>query len=182
MNEDNKTRILRPTEPAAPSAASEGTRKVGSPASEPAEERPSQDPSTRMISSHSQRQDEETSAGGNYELAAGWLVVVAGPGRGCTREIYFGMNSIGRGSEERIPLDFGDTTISRESHAYLVFDEKQSGFYIQHGGKSNLVRLNDAPVLAPQPLNNGDVIEIGASKLRFVPLFGEDFKWEAADT
>lgn len=181
MNEDNKTRILRPQEPTATSGASDLTRKVGGDTAKPQEGSRSDDPSTRMISSHSPRQSEEATSGGGYELAAGWLVVIAGPGRGCSREIYYGMNSIGRGAEERIPLDFGDTTISRDAHAYVVFDEKQSDFYIQHGGKSNLVRLNDAPVLAPQPLKNGDVIEIGATKLRFVPLCGEDFKWEASD-
>lgn len=186
MNEDNKTRILRPTPPASsPSEESDTTRNLntashggtGSSGGFDATE-----PSTRVISSRSATRSDEAVEDGGYELAAGWLVVVEGPGRGCSREIYFGMNSIGRGSEERIPLDFGDTTISREAHAYLVFDEKQSDFYLQHGGKSNLVRLNGAPVLSPLPLSNGDTIEIGATKLRFVPLCGDDFTWEASDS
>ena len=72
-----------------------------------------------------------------------------------------------------------DTAISREGHAFIVFDEKQSDFFVQHGGKSNLVRLNGSPVIAPQPLSRGDVLEIGSTKLMFVPLCDEAFNWEA---
>lgn len=178
MNDDNKTRILRPQPPIG--AGDEETRNLKS-AGAHAKHDDEDEPRTRVISSRSPKRSEESNDDGGYELAAGWLVVIEGPGRGCTREIYYGMNSIGRGSGERIALDFGDTTISREAHAYLVFDEKQSDFYLQHGGKSNLVRLNGAPVLAPQPLKNGDTIEIGDTKLRFVPLCGEDFTWEAGN-
>lgn len=183
MNDDeNKTRILRPQPSAAGHAGEDETRTFKASDQDTGSSAPVEDePSTRVISSRSAKRSEDTSDDGGYELAAGWLVVIEGPGRGCTREVYFGMNSIGRGSEERIPLDFGDTAISREAHAYLVFDEKQSDFYLQHGGKSNLVRLNGAPVLAPQPLINGDTIEIGGTKLRFVPLCGDDFTWEAGD-
>ena len=178
MNDDNKTRILRPQPPVGDAE----THNLKSPAPHERHDLDTEDdPRTRVISSRSPKRSEETSDDGGYELAAGWLVVIEGPGRGCTREIYYGMNSVGRGSEERIALDFGDTTISREAHAYLVFDEKQSDFYLQHGGKSNLVRLNGAPVLAPQPLKNGDTIEIGDTKLRFVPLCGDDFTWEAVN-
>lgn len=182
MNDENKTRILRPQSPPGGLGGDDETRNLKTSGSASGFNGNTDDePSTRIISSRSPKRSEDTSDDGGYELAAGWLVVVEGPGRGCTREIYFGMNSIGRGSEERIPLDFGDTAISREAHAYLVFDEKQSDFYLQHGGKSNLVRLNGAPVLAPHPLTVGDIIEIGDTKLRFVPLCGDDFTWEAGD-
>src|ERR1700742_1937061 len=46
----------------------------------------------------------------------GWLVAVAGPGRGKSRPIFEGMNSVGRSPSERIPLDFGDLEISGEKH------------------------------------------------------------------
>jgi hypothetical protein len=182
MNDDNKTRILRPQTPVGRPDGDDKTRNLKATAAHSGHGVDDEDePSTRVVSSRGPKRSEEASDDGGYELVAGWLVVIEGPGRGCTCEIFFGMNSIGRGSGERISLDFGDTAISREAHAYLVFDEKQSDFYLQHGGKSNLVRLNGAPVLAPQPLKNGDTIEIGDTKLRFVPLCGDDFTWEAAD-
>jgi len=122
-------------------------------------------------------------AGVNQDQAGpvvGWLVVTKGPGRGCTREIHFGMNSLGRDASERIALDFGDEGISREGHAFVVYDDKQQDFYIQHGGKNNIVRLNDAPVMSPSEMKRGDVIEIGETTLLFVPLCGPDFNWNEA--
>lgn len=193
-NEDNPTRILKP-QPSGPRAdsRSDHTRVIGS--GRPGEGGYHQggahgddEPRTRVLSGYSAPEAggvtdrAEGSAPMTFELAVGWLVVIAGPGRGCTREIYFGMNSVGRGQGERIPLEFGDTAISRESHAYIVFDDKQGDFYIQHGGKSNLVRLNGAPVLAPMPLKRADVIEIGSTKLMFVPLVDESFKWDSVET
>lgn len=113
-----------------------------------------------------------------HELTVGWLVVIDGPGRGCSVDIYSGMNSIGRNGAERIPLDFGDESISREAHAYVIYDEKQNSFFIQHGGKSNLVRLNDDPVLAPLSIKRGDTLEIGKTKLVFVPFCDDNFVWD----
>nr|WP_321482424.1 FHA domain-containing protein [uncultured Cohaesibacter sp.] len=174
MNDENRTRIIRPRPD--PTSAGE-TQKIS-----PAEPEPlPTTEKTRVISNFGNAPSDIEEDGQNeatvYEHAVGWLVVIKGPGKGCSREIYYGMNSLGRGPEERIPLDFGDASISREAHAFVTFDEKQSEFYISHGGKSNLVRLNDAPVLAPQLLKHGDRIEIGQTELMFVPLCGEAFNW-----
>jgi hypothetical protein len=177
MNNDHPTRIIRTQRDQDASATSVATRKIST--EEPRAEL-DDSPKTRVISSRGSGVRSEDSAGNipdDFELAAGWLVIIDGPGRGVTREIYYGMNSVGRGQGERISLDFGDTSISREAHAYIVFDEKKSDFYIQHGGKSNLVRLNDVPVLAPIQMKKGDVIEIGATRVMFVPLCGDDFSW-----
>jgi len=108
---------------------------------------------------------------------AGWLVVVKGPGRGGFRPIFVGMNSVGRDTNQRISLGFGDDSISREDHAYIAYDEEQRRFYLQHGGKANLVRLGGRPVLSPTELNPHDLIRIGKTTLRFVPLCGDHFAW-----
>ncbi|MGB7433492.1 MAG: FHA domain-containing protein [Ahrensia sp.] len=178
MSNDNPTRIIRPN---APSGSEEGnaTRAIGRGETSLDASPHDTEPKTRMISGFSKNFDDApTAADAVHELAVGWLVVVNGPGRGCSREIYYGMNSVGRSPDERISIDFGDTSISREAHAYIVYDEKQADFYIQHGGKSNLVRLNGSPVLAPQPLKHGDRIEMGKSELLFIPLCGESFNWD----
>ena len=107
----------------------------------------------------------------------GWLVVTVGPGRGTAREVITGMNAIGRGDAVQVQLDFGDDTISRDAHAYVTYDDEARCFFVSHGGKTNLVRLNDAPVLATQPLNDGDTLRIGVTSLRFVALCGADFDW-----
>ncbi|MCV6600068.1 MAG: FHA domain-containing protein [Cohaesibacter sp.] len=189
MSDENRTRIIRPRD-----MPDKGvTRKVEKDAEiapkSPSLPEESDQVRTTIISSHrgsgtsaeTERAESSQTAPDpdhDYELVVGWLVIVKGPGKGCSLEIYYGMNSIGRGPQERICLDYGDSTISREAHAYVTYDEKQADFYISHGGKSNLVRLNDKPVLAPEALKQGDRIEMGKTHLMFVPLCNESFNWE----
>ena len=117
--------------------------------------------------------------GDNFEVepVAGWVVVVSGPGRGGFRPVYVGMNSVGRDSGQRVCLNFGDETISREEHAFITYDEEQRCFFLQHGGKSNLVRLAGKPVLSPVDLQANALIRIGRTTLRFIPCCGPDFSW-----
>jgi hypothetical protein len=110
---------------------------------------------------------------------AGWIVVVKGPGRGGFRPVYVGMNSVGRGSDQRICLDFGDDSISREEHAFITYDDETRTFYLQHGGKSNLVRLAGKPVLAPTELKPADLFKIGNTTFRFVANWGPEFEWSS---
>ena len=117
------------------------------------------------------------SVGVDADPVAGWLVVVKGPGRGGFRPIFVGMNSVGRDADQRISLSFGDDMISREEHAFIAYDEEARHFYLQHGGKANLVRLGGRPVLSPTELQPYDLIRIGKTTLRFIPLCGPDFAW-----
>lgn len=111
------------------------------------------------------------------EPVAAWVVVVKGPGRGNFCPVFVGMNSVGRDVNQRISLSFGDESISREEHAFITFDEEQRCFYLQHGGKSNLVRLGGQPVLSPTELKPNDIIRIGRTMLLFVPFCGPEFSW-----
>ena len=110
----------------------------------------------------------------------GWIVVIDGPGRGASFALQAGASQIGRGDDQAVKLDFGDTSISRENHAAIAYDDEQNKFFIGHGGKSNLVRLNDMPVLSTEPLSNDDTIRIGETTLKFVAFCGEKFVWENA--
>ena len=111
------------------------------------------------------------------EPVVGWLVVVAGPGRGQSIKLGYGMNSIGRGSEERVSLDFGDEEISRQGHAMLTYDSKGRKFYIQHGGGTNLTYLGESPVLQPHELLGRETIGLGNTQLCFIPFCGPEFEW-----
>ena len=108
---------------------------------------------------------------------AGWIVVVDGPGRGASFTLQVGVSQIGRGEEQAVRLDFGDTSISRNNHAAVAYDDEQGKFFLGHGGKSNLVRLNGMPVLSTEELTDGDEIRIGETTLKFVALCGEAFTW-----
>jgi len=116
----------------------------------------------------------------SHDLVVGWLVVVAGPGRGNFAPIYDGGNSIGRDPDQRIRLNFGDETISRSAHAYISYDYMERRFSIRDGGKSNLVRLNKTPVLQPVELKTGDRVSIGRTEFAFVGFCGPDFDWQEA--
>ena len=107
----------------------------------------------------------------------GWLVVVAGPGRGHTLKLGHGMNSIGRSESQRCRLDFGDTEISRKVHATLTYDPRGRKFYLMHGGGQNLTYIGEAPVLQPVVLKGGELISLGKTTLKFIPLCGADFDW-----
>lgn len=120
----------------------------------------------------------DTGGAMNFDPVVGWLVVVEGPGRGKAVSIHAGMNSVGRSGNQRIALDFGDQGISGEGACFITFEPKRRTFHISHGGKANIVYLNDEAVLTPMPLSAGNTIAIADTKLRFVPLCGPDFNWE----
>ncbi len=115
------------------------------------------------------------------QFPAGWLVVVEGPGRGASFTIGAGVSTIGRGTDQTVCLDFGDTSVSRENHASIAYDEEQNTFFVGHGGKSNIVRRNGNPVLATEELADADLIRIGKTTLRFVALCGPEFTWGSTD-
>ena len=115
---------------------------------------------------------------GMADPVVGWLVVVAGPGKGQVCKLGYGTNSLGRGENSRGRLDFGDEQISRENHAALTYDPRGRKFYLQHGGGVNLTYLGDTPVLTPTPLAPMQDICIGDTTLRFVPFCGPDFDWQ----
>ena len=112
---------------------------------------------------------------------SGWLVVVHGPGKGRSLALGYGNNSIGRGPEERLQIDFGDDQISRQSHAVVTYEARGRKFYVQQGSGRNLAYLNDAPVLTPTALPPLSHILIGNTTLRFVPLCGPEFDWQDFD-
>jgi hypothetical protein len=107
----------------------------------------------------------------------GWIVVTHGPGRGASFTLFNGVSAIGRGDDQPVKLDFGDTSISRTNHAVVAYDSEQRKFFLGHGGKANIVRLNGRPVLSTEELSNNDIIRIGETTLRFLALCGADFDW-----
>ena len=112
------------------------------------------------------------------DAIVGWLVVVDGPGKGEVRRLGYGVNTLGRGGNARVKIDFGDEEISREGHATVTYDPKGRRFYLQHGGGRNLTYVGDEPVLAPTPLEACQHIVLGRTTFRFIALCGPDFDWQ----
>lgn len=113
----------------------------------------------------------------------GWLVVVGGPGIGSFRPVFEGNNTLGRAPSQRIPLDFGDDTISSEEQAYIRYDSSARSFlFVPNLSKTNIVSVNDKRPTGAVELNHMDVITVGRTQLVFVPFCGAEFDWaELAD-
>ena len=107
-----------------------------------------------------------------------WLVVVGGPGLGSWRPIFEGNNTVGRASNQRVPLDFGDDAISSEEQAYIRYDGAERSFlFVPNMAKTNVVAINDKRPTAAVTLNAMDVIMMGRTQLVFVPFCGPEFDW-----
>lgn len=111
------------------------------------------------------------------KFPTGWLVIVDGPGRGTSIALGTGVSQIGRGDDQGVQLDYGDMGISRSNHAAIAYDAETRAFYLGHGGKANIVRLNGKPVLSTETLGDGDLIRIGETTLSFVAFCNEEFCW-----
>lgn len=107
-----------------------------------------------------------------------WLVVIGGPGLGAFRPIYEGNNTIGRAASQRIPIDFGDESISSEEQAYIRYDSVDRRFLlVPNLAKTNIVAVNDQKPTSAVVLTGMDVITMGRTQLVFVPFCGQEFDW-----
>lgn len=114
---------------------------------------------------------------GGTEPVAGWLVCTEGPHFGEDFRIKMGKNFVGRLANMDVVLS-KDSAVSREKHLIVVYEPKGNMFIVQSGESKELSYLNDKVILSPQELNAYDVITLGSSKLLFVPLCNENFKWD----
>lgn len=133
---------------------------------------------TRLVGPlrHTSKTEEES--GDAPDPVVGWLVVLSGPGRGNARAIGYGQNSVGRDPEERISLAFGDASISRSKHCFIIYEPRKREYILRPGDGANLTYLNGALVSEPQPMKAGDLVEAGKTTLRFVPFCGPEFDWQ----
>jgi hypothetical protein len=123
-----------------------------------------------------------TSDAAGVDFPVGWIVVVDGPGRGKSFALRSGVSQIGRGEDQTICLDFGDNSISRSHHAAIAYDHESKGFFLGQGGKANMVRLNERPVLSTEELHSGALIRIGETTLRFIAFCDDGFSWNQEGT
>ncbi|MCD8362855.1 MAG: FHA domain-containing protein [Lachnospiraceae bacterium] len=110
------------------------------------------------------------------EPVVGWLVCIKGNNLGRDFRLHAGRNFIGRGSNMDVCLS-GDASVSRNSHAIIVYDPKSGGYLAQPGESRELFYLNGKVVLASEEVQAYDVFELGESSLLFIPLCGKEFDW-----
>ena len=108
----------------------------------------------------------------------GWLVIVGGPGRGRVVTLGTGTNVIGRNRAARVTLNYGDPAISRADHGAITYDPRGRKYYVLPSRGTNLLYIDDEPVLEPRELAPWTRVEVGNTVLRFVPLCDEHFSWD----
>lgn len=113
----------------------------------------------------------------NMEPVVGWFVCIDGPEKGKDHRILAKNNTIGRSEQMDICIK-GDSGISRENHARIGYDEKHNVFHLIPGESTNNIYVNEEPVYVPTRLAQGDVIELGETKLIFVPFCREKYNWK----
>ena len=111
-----------------------------------------------------------------FDPVVGWLVCVDGPGKGRDYRLRSEKNFIGRSHKMDVAIT-EDNGISRDNHAVVSYNPKNNSFKLIPGDGHGLTYLNDEEVLAPMDLKMGDIVEIGKTKLMFVPFCGEWFRW-----
>lgn len=112
-----------------------------------------------------------------FNPLVGWLVCVDGPAKGTDYRIYSGYNYIGRDPSMNICI-MGDPYISRERDAVVAFDGRTSKFYFSPSNGQSIIRMNDEIVLMPVEIKIHDILELGHTKLMFIPLCDGAFHWE----
>lgn len=116
---------------------------------------------------------------GGPDPVVGWLVCVAGPDRGCDYRLHAERNFIGRADSNDVCIA-GDASISRDRHAEVCFDPRNFRFDIVAGGGRGIIYLNGQPVHTSAELKARDTVDIGQTRLLFVPLCDEKFGWDNA--
>lgn len=113
-----------------------------------------------------------------FAPVVGWLVCIEGPARGKDSRIFAQVNTIGRSEQNDICLK-QDATISGVNHAKLSYSEQSNSFFLTPADNKNIILLNGKEVFSTEKLTAFDVLHFGLSKFMFVPLCGDNFKWES---
>lgn len=111
------------------------------------------------------------------EPVVGWLVCIEGPHIGQCFNIYAGKNSLGRNSSNKIVIS-KDRTISREKHAWILYEPRKREFFALPGDSSGLTYVDDSNIMQATRLEKWSVIDVGNTRLTLVPLCDADFSWE----
>lgn len=106
----------------------------------------------------------------------GWLVCLEGEKRGEDFKIRGEKNTIGRGNENDIKLDF-DNSISKGVNATISYDTRNNKFFIIPGESKNNIYINNDMLMTPVELKDYDVIEFGNTKMIFRSLCNDMFNW-----
>jgi hypothetical protein len=105
-----------------------------------------------------------------------FAIVIAGPDKGASFTLQAGRSFIGRSAGSDIELT-NDEAVSREGHALISYDARKNSFLVASGQGRQITYLNGEELVDPKPIKAYDVVEVGRSKISFLPFCGEEFSW-----
>lgn len=109
----------------------------------------------------------------------GWLVVLDGPARGQDLRLGEGRNFLGvDAAGNPAVLDANSPLAVRRG--IVVYDPQDNNWCALPGSSNELCTLNGKSLIEKMPLTAGDIFAVGGAQLRFVPLCGPEFNWNAA--
>ena len=111
------------------------------------------------------------------EPVVGWLVCINGADRGEDYRIRAKNNRIGSDVNSDICLAKNES-VKGSDFATIAYYTKKNVYYFIPGDDSGSIMINEEIVEIPLVLNNGDIIKMGGSEYKFIPLCNEDFQWE----
>lgn len=106
----------------------------------------------------------------------GWLVCTEGSEVGRDFALRAGNNAIGRDKRMDICVR-GDEGISAIKAAIVSYEPKKRRFSAIKGEGHTILYVNDEEVVTAKTLKAYDVIELGQTRLMFIPFCGADFSW-----
>ncbi len=115
---------------------------------------------------------------GDERLTVGWLVVTSDNGRGVSYPVRPGRNKLGRAETNAICVELGDSAISKDGHLTIAADPKSRRFYAIPGDSTNLVYLNEEPLLEAQEIADKAILQVGQTSFVFVQFAGNYVDWE----
>lgn len=106
----------------------------------------------------------------------GWLVCIEGENTGRDYRLFEGRNTIGRADTNSIALS-GDTSVSREAQAIIAYEPRGNKFFAVPGTARSNAYVNGQILLSQIELKKNDLLELGATKLMFIPCCDDAFNW-----
>jgi hypothetical protein len=94
------------------------------------------------------------------------LVAERGPDKGKEFPLYKPVMTVGRPGARKNDVELGDDTVSKEQ-ASISYDVARKTFTLANESATNPTKVNGEIVAAPTPIENGAVIEMGRTLLRF---------------
>ena len=105
--------------------------------------------------------------------------VLDGPARGQDLRLGEGRNFLGvDAAGNPAVLDANSPLAVRRG--IVVYDPQDNNWCALPGSSNELCTLNGKSLIEKMPLTAGDTFAVGGAQLRFVPLCGPEFNWNAA--